>query len=145
MTSDFTIGDATRYRAIIEGNTIINTKCGIDATVREDIRNNVIAYNEVGISGGSLIEGNLIINNICGVNGGKEIRKNTIVNNFVRVEGGSLHSFTTTSTTTLNITSASLRQKPQPPQITDGEQLMFQRLTKQSMTTKTTSNYPKST
>ena len=72
--------------AVIEGNTIINTHCGIDATWQEDIRNNTIANNEVGIDGGETIEGNLIINNIYGIKGGAEIRSNTIVNNSVGVQ-----------------------------------------------------------
>ena len=74
--------------AMIEGNTIVNTNCGIDVTGREDIRNNIIANNEVGIDGGSTIEGNLIVNNTYGIKGGDEIRNNTIVNNTVGVEGG---------------------------------------------------------
>jgi hypothetical protein len=78
--------------AIIVGNTITNTDCGINATVREEIRNNVIAYNEIGISYGSVIEGNLIIGNTYGIKGGREIRNNTIVNNSVGIES----EFTTT-------------------------------------------------
>jgi hypothetical protein len=74
--------------ALIEGNTIVNAGCGIDASYMEEIRNNIIAYNEIGISDGSLIEGNLIVNNTYGIKGGEVIQNNTIVNNSVGVEGG---------------------------------------------------------
>jgi hypothetical protein len=74
--------------AIICGNTIVNSSCGIDASVNEEIRNNIVAYNEIGINNGELIEGNLIVNNTYGIKGGNVIQNNTIVGNSVGVEGG---------------------------------------------------------
>jgi hypothetical protein len=74
--------------AIIEGNTIINTNCGIETAAHGDIKNNIIANNEYGIKGGSLIEGNIIIDNYWGIRGGNDIRNNTIANNHIGVESG---------------------------------------------------------
>ncbi|MCW4034735.1 MAG: right-handed parallel beta-helix repeat-containing protein [Candidatus Bathyarchaeota archaeon] len=79
--------------AIIVANTIVNTTCGIDIKGGiNEIRNNVIAENELGISYGSTIEGNLIINNTCGIKGGHKVKNNTIANNSVGIESTSIQT-----------------------------------------------------